>query len=299
MPQITLKQLEAFTAVVECGSFSRAAETLFLSQSTVSAHISTLEQILGQPLLQRADRHLPRLTAAGSRVYPMAKRVLADCEEMISLFVTENSAEPLLLGASTVPGQYLLPRYLAAYLKKHPQQHYHLRRGDSAEIHQLIRSGSVRLGFVGAKLEPEVFQYISLAQDTLVMVAPNNEHYRCLHQQGALGRELLAEPTVAREEGSGTDRTVQDYMTGIGFPKDQLHILARVDDPETIKQMVAQGVGVSVLSALAVAREVADGTLIAFAMDPVGLRRDIYLIYPKDMLLSSAEQRFVEFLKRL
>lgn len=298
MTGLTLKQLEAFAAVVECGSFSRAAQTLFLSQSTVSAHVGALEETLGEPLLLRSDRHQVRLTGAGERVYPMAKKILSDCRELSELFAGAEQDGPLLLAASTVPGQYLLPGYLSAFLKKCPDVRYQLRRGDSASVHRLLREGDARLGFVGAKLEPEAFAYVPLAEDTLVMVTQNNERYRALKKQGALGRELLSEPTVAREEGSGTDRTVQNYMNAVGYPKETLRILARVDDPETIKHMVSRGVGVSVLSALAVAREVESGGLLSFEMDQTGLKRQIYLIYRGDARLSRTEKQFVEFLKK-
>ena len=298
MTEFTLKQLEAFVAVVDSGSFSRAAAESFLSQSTVSAHVIALEQTLGEQLLQRSDRHQVRLTDAGERVYPMAKRILSDCRELSGLFADEAEDTPLLLAASTVPGQYLLPGYLSAFLKRFPNTRYQLRRGDSATIHRFLKDGDARLGFVGAKLEPESFIYVPLADDTLIMVTQNNERYRALQKQGIRGRDLLSEPTVAREEGSGTDRTVQNYMSSIGYPKESLNILARVDDPEMIKHMVSQGVGVSVLSALAVAQEVQGGALLAFEMDKAPLKRQIYLIYRNDQRLSHTEKQFVDFLKK-
>ena len=298
MTRLTLKQLEAFAAVAECGSFSKAAETLFLSQSTVSAHVGALEETLGESLLLRSDRRQVRLTDAGERVYPMAKTILADCRELSELFTVGMESGPLLLAASTVPGQYLVPGYLSAFLKKYPDTRCQLRRGDSAAVHRLLRENHVRLGFVGAKLEPDSFRYSPLAEDTLVMVTQNNERYRTLKKQGAVGRDLLSEPTVAREEGSGTDRTVQGYMNRIGFPRETLHIVARVDDPETIKHMVSQGVGVSVLSALAVAQEVKDGSLLSFEMDRDGLRRQIYLVYRGDMPLRGMEKRLADFLRK-
>lgn len=297
MTELTLKQLEAFVAVVECGSFSRAAEALFLSQSTVSAHIAALESLLDAPLLTR-DGRAARPTREGERVYPLAKKALADCRELLKLFADGAQDTPLRLGASTVPGQYLLPGYLSAFLKKFPNVRCQLLRGDSASVHRLLRDGDARLGFVGARLEPEAFTYVPLAEDTLVMVTQNNERYRALKRQGAAGRGLLSEPTVAREEGSGTDRAVQNYMNAIGYPKETLRIIARVDDPETIKHMVSQGVGVSVLSALAVAREVEGGSLLAFEMDEMGLKRQIYLIYRSDARLSRTEKQFVDFLKK-
>ena len=118
MNDISLKQLEVFVAVVEYGGFTRAAEELFFNQSTISAHISLLEQALGKELFVRSNRRHVRLTADGEQVYPIAKRILSDCDTLRTLFAAERSGQTLLLGASTVPGQYLLPEYLSAFLKK-------------------------------------------------------------------------------------------------------------------------------------------------------------------------------------
>ena len=101
------------------------------------------------------------------------------------------------------------------------------------------------------------------------------------------------------DDGSGTDRTVQSYMRNMGLADQDLHIVARVDDPEAIKRMTAQGVGVSVLSALSVASEVDDGRLLTFPMDPQGLHRSIYLVYPRETILSQSEQTFVRFCRQM
>lgn len=297
MAEISLKQLEAFVAVVDCGSFTRAADALFVSQSTVSAHVAALEALLDAPLLTRGEGRAVRPTAEGERVYPMAKKILADCRNLQELFAPAAGGGPLLLAASTVPGQYLVPGYLSAFLQKQPGVRYELRRGDSAQVHRLLADGDARLGFAGAALEPERFVYVPLAEDTLVLAARNDEKYRELKRRGVRGRELLGEPTVARKEGSGTDRSVRNYMSAIGFPAERLNILARVDDPEAIKHMVARGVGVSVLSALAVADEVKSGALLAFEMDEAGLKRQIYLVYRRGERLTETEKRFVSFLK--
>lgn len=131
------------------------------------------------------------------------------------------------------------------------------------------------------------------------MCTANNPHYQALKKQNVYGRDLLREPTVAREEGSGTDRTVQSYMRNMGLADQDLHIVARVDDPEAIKRMTAQGVGVSVLSALSVASEVDDGRLLTFPMDPQGLHRSIYLVFPRETILSQSEQAFVRFCRQM
>ena len=276
MNDISLKQLEIFVAVVEYGGFTRAAEELFFNQSTVSAHISLLEQALGKELFVRSNRRHVRLTKEGEQVYPIARRILNDCAALRTLFSDADSAPVVALGASTVPGQYLVPGYLAAFLKREPEFRYSLRRGDSEQVHRMLKSGQIAVGFVGAVSEPENVDYFPLYDDRLVLAAPNNEHYRMLRERGVYGRELLLEePFVSREEGSGT----------------------RVDDPEAIKQMVSGGVGVAVLSALAVEQEVQNGTLLAFEMDKSALKRTIYLITLKSQQLSRMEQKLVDFLK--
>lgn len=296
MQDLSLKQLEAFVAVAESGSFSLAAKQLFLSQSTVSAHVAALETLLGERLFHRGSAGAG-LTPAGEQAYAAAKKILGQCRDLEQLFRSGQDDGPLLLGASTVPGQYLLPGVLSAFLQKNPDVHYQLRRGDSAAIHALMGQ-EVRLGFVGAMLAPESNHYLPIAEDKLVLVTENSPHFRAMQQQGVWGRELLGLPTVAREEGSGTDRMVRHYLSAMGFPMEELRVIARVDDPEAIKHMVQRGVGVSVLSAMAVADEVASGKLLAFDMDSEGLKRDIYLIYRRDAHLTAAERSFIAFVQR-
>ena len=206
MNDISLKQLEIFVAVVEYGGFTRAAEELFFNQSTVSAHISLLEQALGKELFVRSNRRHVRLTKEGEQVYPIARRILNDCAALRTLFSDADSAPVVALGASTVPGQYLVPGYLAAFLKREPEFRYSLRRGDSEQVHRMLKSGQIAVGFVGAVSAPENLDYFPLYDDRLVIAAPNNEHYRAFRERGVYGRELLLEePFVSREEGSGTD----------------------------------------------------------------------------------------------
>ena len=138
MNDISLKQLEIFVAVVEYGGFTRAAEELFFNQSTVSAHISLLEQALGKELFVRSNRRHVRLTKEGEQVYPIARRILNDCAALRTLFSDADSAPVVALGASTVPGQYLVPGYLAAFLKREPEFRYSLRRGDSEQVHRML-----------------------------------------------------------------------------------------------------------------------------------------------------------------
>lgn len=299
MTEFTLRQLEVFAATAEQESLTRAAELLHLTQSTASTHLRTLEQVLGTELLIRRGQGGVILTEDGRQLYPLAKKILSQCHALSDAAQQAGRVPelPLQLGTSTVPGQYLLPDLIAAYMSKHPTCRYELRHGDSQQVHRMLRDGQARIGFVGAQVDGENMAYLPLTQDELVMVTPNTPHYKNLQQQGIFGRGLLGDPTIARETGSGTDRTLQQYMGRIGFDVDSLHIIARLDDPEAIKRMVAQGAGVSVLSALSVKKECQDGTLLAFPMDAAGLRRIIYLAYRQDLPYSAPEKQFISFVR--
>jgi len=195
-------------------------------------------------------------------------------------------------------GGLLVEEHLDLPLHFQKLKPYGMRRGDSVQVHRMLKSGQIAVGFVGAVSEPENVDYFPLYDDRLVLAAPNNEHYHMLRERGVYGRELLLEePFVSREEGSGTDASLQNYLRTLGLSHDMLHVVARVDDPEAIKQMVSGGVDVAVLSALAVEQEVQNGTLLAFEMDKSALKRTIYLITLKSQQLSRMEQKLVDFLK--
>ena len=123
MVDITLKQLESFVMTAEMSSFTRAAEALYLTQSTISTHIATLEQILGCRLIQRRSRQKVVLTEEGNRVYAEARDIL-DRSRALQEIGSRERNRMLVLGASTVPGQYLLPELMAGFQSCEPDSRY-------------------------------------------------------------------------------------------------------------------------------------------------------------------------------
>lgn len=296
MLDITLKQLEAFVAAAEYSSFTRAAEELYLTQSTVSAHIRMLEQVLGVQLILRGARRKPVLTQEGKRVYSAAKEILGSCQSLQELTEGLSSGE-LSIGASTVPAQYLLPGLMSGFLHKFSDSRYLLKRGDSAQIHRMLEQGEVRIGFVGAALDRKNHTYHALYDDQLVLITPNNARFRDLHRQNASGLTLLDEPMIAREKSSGTRQTFNAYLRRSGISLDKLNIVACMDNPEAIKNSVSRGMGIAVISNLAVQEEVAAKKLLVFELDPAGAYRKIYLVWRKETVLTRAEQRFVNYVR--
>ena len=292
--EINLKQLEAFVTTVEYSSFTRAAEALDLTQSTVSAHISALEDHLKIRLIQRGSRRRVQMTREGQQAYELAKDILSRCESLQNLSQSFEKYQ-LSVGASSVPAQYLLPEIMSGFLAKYPDSRYVLLRGDSSRIHQLLTKGEVRIGFVGAVSDREHYHYHAIAGDRLVLITANNEAFRNLKARGASGRDLLPQPMILREETSGTRRAMESYLRRCNISTRALNLVAQIDNTEAIKSSVSRGIGVSVVSELTVREDVAAGKLLSFDLDSGGVFRNIYLSWHKDITLSETEEKFVNF----
>lgn len=296
MLNINLKQLEAFVATAEYSSFTKAAEELFLTQSTVSSHISTLEKTLGIRLIQRSARQRVALTEEGERVYRDAKDILERCQALQDL-KNHGQQNQLVIGASSVPGQCLMPEIMGDYLSLHPDCRYVQLRGDSIRIHQYLAQGKARLGFVGVASNPREYHYHPVAEDRLVLITANKEPYQTLHRSGTSGLELLDRPMILREESSGTRQEMERCLRNMEISPESLNVIAQIDNPEAIRSSISRGLGVSIMSVLAAREYLLTGRLLSFELGDQGAYRNIYLTWRKDAALSPAEQIFLEFVQ--
>jgi len=140
MLEISLRQLETFVVTAECASFTRAADKLHLTQSTVSTHIQSLEQELDSQLILRGARRKLELTETGRRVYAAAKEILNRCEALESMRESSDAAT-LSIATSTVPAQQLLPKLMSGFLKRNNAARFALRRGDSDAVRTMLEKG--------------------------------------------------------------------------------------------------------------------------------------------------------------
>jgi DNA-binding transcriptional LysR family regulator len=296
MLKINLKQLEAFVATAEFSSFTKAAEVMHLTQSTISSHISALESILGIRLIQRSARQRVTLTKEGESVYREVKDILERCEALQNI-KNNNRKNQLVIGASSVPGQCLMPELMADFLTLYPDCHYVQLRGDSMRIHQYLDQGKANLGFVGIAANPKEYHYHPVAEDRLVLITANKEPYRTLYRNGTSGLELLHMPMILREENSGTRQEMERYLLRNQIAPEDLNIIAQIDNPEAIRSSVSRGLGVSVMSVLAAREYLLAERLLSFELGDQGAFRKIYLAWRKDSLLVPAEQEFLEFVQ--
>jgi len=294
MLKINLKQLEAFVATAEYCSFTKAAEAVYLTQSTVSSHISALEEILGTRLIQRGARQRVALTEEGKKVYREAKDILDRCQTLQDQG-SHNNEEQLIIAASTIPAQYLLPELMTDFLQQYPDSRYVHLRGDSMQVHHYLEQGKAHIGFVGIAANRKSYHYHPIAEDRLVVITADREPYCSMKERGVSGLELLEHPMILREESSGTRKAMEAYFSRSGIPVDSLNVIAQIDNTEAIKSSVSRGMGVSVISDLAVREEVASGKLLAFDLRDNGTYRKLYLTWRKDACLTPLEEKFVAF----
>ena len=296
MDSVNLRALEIFVAVVDAGSFTEAANRLYLSQSTVSDNVRSLETSLHTVLLRRESKRRLTLTSDGKRVYQYAQDILAKCSAL-RLDVMGDMARELSLGASTVPAQCLLPRFITAFSAVHPDSCCTLLCGDSAEVQQWLLDGDVQLGFVGSADDRQELIYEPVARDRLVMITPNTPRFAALLANGTPARELFTEPLIFREHGSGTQKVIDNYLSDIRLDPHIIHTVAYVSDSAVLQRLVAQGAGVSILSSLAVREQVESGRLLQFKLGEQPPERSIYMAWRKKSSMSALARSFAEMVR--
>lgn len=302
---MNLKQLEAFVAVGEEGSFSKAAKTLFLTQPTVSAHISSLEQELGVRLFVRNTKEV-RLSEDGGKLFGHAKQMTSLQREIENTFdrTRKESSHCIHIASSTVPSQYLLPQILGRFSEKYPREQFKIMETDSARAVEQVVNGLADVGFTGTVFEKKNCRYFPFFQDELVVITPNSERFQNMLTQG-LGEYgtnkhwIQDEMIIMREEGSGTRKESEKLLKKLGIDKDNLKVVASMENQETIKRSVSKGVGITVISRLAAAEEIKEGKVLMFLLDKEAATRNINVIYNKNFQLSSLAEKFLQTVNKV
>ena len=298
---MNLKQLEAFVKVAETKSFSEAAKQLFLTQPTVSAHVSALEKELKTCFLIRNTRGV-ELSENGKELYAYAVQMLEIEKTIKGRFGKEIKPEGnvLRIGASTVPAQYILPNVMSTFHAEYPGEKLKLFETDSEGVIDMILSHHIDIGFTGTVIEKGNCNYLPFYEDELVVLTPANEKF----VEKLCGGQILAdwimdEPVILREEGSGTKKEAEKMLAEQGIDMKKLKLAALMENQETIKRSVSKGMGVTILSKLAAEEELKNGTLLAFPLGSQGGKRMINLVYDAEYPLLPAAERFIKMIKRM
>ena len=291
-----LKHLLSYATVVRVGSFSKAAEDLYIAQPTISLHVRQLEEELQTKLLIRTTKSL-ELTEKGREVYECAVSIL-QLRDRIREKCSGGEQRIIRLGASTIPSAYILPEILPAYVKRHPATYFTIDQGDSRSVTEKLAEGVIDIGLIGMKPASSDIAAEPFCDDSVVIITPVREPFLKMKESNSASlRKLFEEPVILREEGSGSLKAADTFLEKAGYSGNELRVAARTNDPETIKNLVAGGLGISLISSKAAENYSRENRVLVFAFPEISARRQFYIATKKGSVLSETAKDFLRFLK--
>ena len=287
-------QLRTFLAVLDHGSFSRAAVALHLGQSTVSFHIKALETGVGTRLL---DRHGGRVrpTSSGRLLRRYAERILTLREEAMASLRAEETGESgsVVVAASTIPAEFLLPPVLAVLRRARPGVRVTVAVSDSRKAAATLLAQECDLALVGALPPDKRVVSVPFAHDEIVLAGPCPNPFA---PDGRLEPEALGRtPLILREEGSGTRDAAAPLLAFDSGPFAR-GPLVQVGSTEAARRCVLEGLGLTFISRWAVEEDIAAGRVCLVELPGVPVRRELYALYLRSVSLSPAAEALLDAL---
>lgn len=277
---MNFKKLETFIMVVEKKSFSEAASTLKSSQPTVSLQVKSLEEELGFELLDRSVSGM-RLTPAGILVYQAATEMAERwqrLEDNLSEF-RGTLTGALTIGASTIPGSYLLPGWIKSFKEHYPKVDVRIEIGDSKTILEQLYNHEIDAAIIGMKQDSKKVNFRPIASDSLVLITPK-EHP--LYERETIDfTDLEQYDFVMREEGSGTRKRMEEYLAVNGSDIERIRVSVSMGSTESVIACVEAGLGVAIISRLAAIPAVMAGRINMNESLPP-FQRSFYFVTRKD-----------------
>jgi DNA-binding transcriptional LysR family regulator len=291
-----LRRLEVFAKVAELGSFSRAADALFLTQPTISEHVRALEVEVGVPLLDRLGRGAAT-TPAGRVLLDYAHRMLRLAEEArqaLDQFQGRMSGT-LIVGGSTIPGEYVLPALIGQFKAKYPEIAISLRVGASRQVSEWVDEGRVEVGVVGAPPPLRMLNARALMSDELIVAVPAGHPWAGrTHVRLA---DVRTEPLILREPGSGSREALERALAAAGTGLDAFRIAGEIGSTQAVKQAVRAGVGITIISRRAVEDECRAGLVHCVKVRDLKVARSFYLVTHRERTRSPLAEAFVAFVE--
>lgn len=287
------RRLQVFHTVARLLSFTKAAETLHMTQPAVTFQVRQLEEHFNTRLFDRTHNRIS-LTDAGKRVFEYSDRIFELYSEMESAVreMTGDVSGILMIGASTTIAEYMLPALLGDFKKKYPEVNVQLKVSNSDGIVHMVENNVIDLGVVESPvLNKNLVVEVCRIDKLVAVVAP--EHPLAGRDSVTI-QELLDYPYICREEGSGTREVIAEYMTGQGITNGHVHLTMELGSPESIKGAVEAGMGVSIISSATVQKELKLGTLVSLRLKP-SLERPFSFVHQKQKFRHRAMDELLEF----
>lgn len=291
-----LPHLETFSKAAELCSFTAAGKVLGLTQAAVSQRIHVLERMLGKGLFERKGTRI-LLTEAGQQLYEYAQRILALHHEAFEAITDRKTliTGELLLAASSIPGEHLLPDLLSAFRKQYPRIRVRAAVLDSLAVSSEVEHGNVHLGLVGRKVGSPNLEFRPFASDELVLIVPAKNPWT--QRRRVSFDQFAREPLVMREPGSGSRWCFEQAISASGKSLADVDIILELGSNEAIKEAVIKGLGVAILSSMAVKKELASGQLRSLKVIGLSLERTMSVVWDARRVLPAPARIFLQFLE--
>lgn len=293
---MNIDHLKTFREVVSLGSFSEVAKKLSITQPAVSFQIQKLEQQLGALLLDRSQRTIT-LTAAGKRLLHFAEAVEAEREELLNDLeqLRDEVSGELLIAASTIPGEYLLPPLLSRFKGLHPAVRVQVDISDSLNVINCVRESAYEVGFCGVPPEGQDLSSFQIASDEIVLIAPPEHPFAS--RENVTPAELEGEALILRERTSGTQRSLEGALSKAGYDTRKFVPNLVLGTTQAVISAVASGAGIAFVSNLAIKPSLAAGLVRQVKVSGLQLGRDFYCIYRKASVATRLIEEFIAFLQ--
>jgi DNA-binding transcriptional LysR family regulator len=292
---MNLNHLAIFHAVAQAGSMTLGAERLDISQPAVSKQVQELERVLGVHLFDRIGRRV-HLSQAGEILADYARRLFALAHEAETVMADVRAAARgrLAIGASTTIGTYLLPGVVAEFWRRHPRVELLVRIENTEQVHRRLAGHELDLGLTEGLIEEEELDAEVFHQDELVMIAAPG--HRLAGQPRVPLSAVREEPFILREPGSGTRAVEERALARLKLP---VRVVMALGSTEAIKRVVAEGVGLALVSRLSVRAECAAGTLAVLPVAWLRIERALHLVRRKGRRDGPALQAFCGVLREM
>ncbi len=287
------RRLQVFHTVARLLSFTKAAETLHMTQPAVTFQVRQLEEHFNTRLFDRTHNRIS-LTDAGKKVYEYADRIFVFYAEMENAVreMTGDISCALTVGASTTIAEYMLPTLLGDFKENYPEITIHLKVSNSDGVVSMVENNTIDLGVVESSVTNKNLVVEDCRRDQLVAIVPPD--HPMAGQRVVEFSKLLEYPFICREEGSGTREVIDHYLRRLKDCDASLKIAMELGSPEAVKGAVEAGMGVSVVSRVTIRKELRLKTLVELDLDPP-LDRPFSFVHQKQKFRLRAMEKLLEF----
>lgn len=287
------RRLQVFFTVAKLLSFTKAAESLHMTQPAVTFQVRQLEEYFNTRLFDRTHNRIS-LTEAGANVYEYAEKIFELYSEMDSMVkeMTGDIGGSVTIGASTTIAEYMLPSLLGDFRVKYPDVLIHLKVSNTEGVVSMVENNVIDLGVVEAPVGNKNLVVEPCRRDKLVAIVPN-KHPLAKKSTVTLS-ELLVYPFICREEGSGTREVIEDYVCHAEGCKNGLNVAMELGSPEAVKGAVEANMGISIVSEATVAKERRLETLKILDLDPP-MKRPFSFVHQKQKFRVRVMDELLQF----